>query len=60
MKELVWKNERISHQILCAASKFIFDITTKGLISWGKNDKLLSWNLQTTSKRQKKMLYCTK
>ena len=41
----VGKNE----PILCVASKFVCNITTKGFIGWEKNGELLNWNLQTTS-----------
>ena len=44
-----WKNYSIPHPILCVASKFVCNITTKRFIGWGKNGELLRWNLQTTS-----------
>ena len=49
-----WKNLSIPHPILCVVSKFVWKITTKRVIGWGKNGELLTWNLQTTSQRQGK------
>ena len=51
------KNYFIPHPILCVASKFVCNITTKRFIGWGNNGELLSWCLQTT--RDRKMLYGT-
>ena len=40
-------NEKMK-ELLCVASKFVCNITTKPFFGWGKNGELLSWNLQTT------------
>ena len=40
--------------MLCVTSKFVCNITTNWFIGLGKNDELLSWNLRTTSARDRK------
>ena len=47
-----WKN-------YCALLVNLFATLRQPFFGWGKNGELLSWNLQTTSLRQNKILYCT-
>ena len=53
-----WKNQSISHPILCVTTKFVCNITTKRFIDWRKKWWIIELKSANSFPETEKMLYC--